>query len=202
MLTDNQFLISNNGDIPSRWAEAFDQLNLISSGDAIPESNIIWLKINEFEATNQQIDAFISLYPDRKYVVLTKLPTLDDALICLQHGACGYVNANAGPNILKQISQTVIEGGVWLGQDLMQVLIGLVQVNNTPQPEAVFQWRPLVSKREAEIIDYVNSGCSNKRIAIELDISERTVKAHLTSIFEKIGVKDRLQLALKTNNNH
>lgn len=53
-----------------------------------------------------------------------------------------------------------------------------------------------LTRRELEIARLINKGCSNKAVAKELDIAERTVKAHLSSIFEKLDVKDRLQLVV------
>jgi DNA-binding NarL/FixJ family response regulator len=53
-----------------------------------------------------------------------------------------------------------------------------------------------LSERELDVAQYVSKGLSNKQIAFEMDITERTVKAHLTSIFKKTNTKDRLSLAL------
>ena len=61
------------------------------------------------------------------------------------------------------------------------------------------EWRQKVSHREAEVIESVALGATNKAIARQLDISERTVKAHLTNIFEKLGVTGRFNLALLVN---
>jgi DNA-binding NarL/FixJ family response regulator len=53
-----------------------------------------------------------------------------------------------------------------------------------------------LTERQREVAMLVGKGASNKKIANQLDITDRTVKAHLGTIFEKLGVKDRLQLAL------
>ena len=58
-------------------------------------------------------------------------------------------------------------------------------------------WRRAVSAREAEVAQAVAAGKSNREVAEQLFISERTVKAHLGAVFEKLGVRDRLQLALR-----
>ncbi|MBL8432557.1 MAG: helix-turn-helix transcriptional regulator, partial [Dechloromonas sp.] len=60
-------------------------------------------------------------------------------------------------------------------------------------------WGTLLSGRETQVARLVASGASNKEIADQLAITERTVKAHLTVIFEKLGVRDRLQLSLRIN---
>jgi DNA-binding NarL/FixJ family response regulator len=59
-----------------------------------------------------------------------------------------------------------------------------------------------LTKREQEVATEASKGLSNKEIARILSITERTVKAHLASIFERLGAKDRLQLALMLNNNY
>jgi len=56
-----------------------------------------------------------------------------------------------------------------------------------------------LSEREVQVARLIANGASNKEIADRLVITERTVKAHLTAIFEKLGVRDRLQLSLRVN---
>lgn len=60
-------------------------------------------------------------------------------------------------------------------------------------------WSALLSERELQAAKLVAGGASNKEIADQLAITERTVKAHLSAIFEKLGVRDRLQLSLRIN---
>lgn len=57
----------------------------------------------------------------------------------------------------------------------------------------------MLSGREITVAQLVGQGASNKEVARQLDIAERTVKAHLTAIFEKLQVRDRLQLSLRIN---
>ncbi len=56
---------------------------------------------------------------------------------------------------------------------------------------------PHLSKKEAEIIDYLKEGLSNKQIAFRLNITENTVKNHFSHIFDKLGVESRTQLLIK-----
>ena len=101
---------------------------------------------------------------------------------------------------LQQIAHVVIDGGIWLGEDLLQFLIAsLTQIKTTNVLPQHTEWRQKVSHREAEVIESVALGATNKAIARQLDISERTVKAHLTNIFEKLGVTGRFNLALLVN---
>ena len=115
----------------------------------------------------------------------------------LSSGAKAYVNVNAGPETFKQIASVVMEGGVWLGEDLMQFLIlALGQNKSNQDPVEAASWKEKLSQREVEVVEEVARGASNKVVARKLDISERTVKAHLTTIFEKLNVPDRLKLVL------
>jgi len=97
----------------------------------------------------------------------------------------------------------VEHGGLWVGPDLMQRLVGSTNatltsrnVSRAADTSMSDVWRAL-SSREAQVVRAVLTGRSNKEIATLMFISERTVKAHLGVVFEKLGVRDRLQLVLR-----
>lgn len=80
-------------------------------------------------------------------------------------------------------------------QDLLQILIGESQTEkriSTSEPKDDYK----LTKREMKIIKEITRGHSNKDIASKLSITERTVKAHLTNIFSKLGLKNRYQLMI------
>lgn len=88
-------------------------------------------------------------------------------------------------------------GGLWVGPHLLARLITglapqLAQAPEAPAAPALDELSP----REREVTIAVAEGLTNKQVALRLDISERTVKAHLAAVFDKLGVPDRLQLAL------
>jgi len=90
----------------------------------------------------------------------------------------------------------VATGSVWMGASLVNRLLRQVDTI-TPSPAT---WRhEALTERESTVALLVSQGESNGRIAAAMGISERTVKAHLTVIFEKLGVQDRLQLALRVH---
>jgi DNA-binding NarL/FixJ family response regulator len=122
-------------------------------------------------------------------------------LIALSTGVAGYCNGHAAPVVLRQVAETVLGGGVWVGQWLLQRLLAGVarvaaQKYATPEPSA---WASALTERETEVASAVASGASNKEIANRLNITERTVKAHLGSVFDKLKLRDRLQLTLLVN---
>jgi DNA-binding NarL/FixJ family response regulator len=101
--------------------------------------------------------------------------------------------------ILLQAIDHIRQGDIWIPRLLVPKVIGsLVQMKsmgNGPSPETM-QLLKLLSKREHDVAKMINEGRDNKTIASKLFISERTVKAHLTSIFKKLNVPNRLHLAL------
>ena len=77
-----------------------------------------------------------------------------------------------------------------------RALLRLTRVGGSPPAEG-----PALTSRETEVLGLVRQGLSNKQIAHRLEITERTVKAHLTSIFQRLDVKDRTQAALWAERN-
>ena len=131
------------------------------------------------------------------FIVLHDEPSDEKGLAALSAGAVGYANAHASPQLLQTIESVVRNQGLWVGESLLGRLtraIGAVSVpRNAPKPHPALD---RLSEREREVAIRVAQGESNKEIARQLDIAERTVKAHLTAVFEKFDVRDRLQLAI------
>jgi two-component system nitrate/nitrite response regulator NarL len=90
----------------------------------------------------------------------------------------------------------VEHGGLWLGQELLQRLIMVSKGMIGNQPQHIAELTSKLTTREREVALEAAKGLSNKQIARNLDITERTVKAHLKHVFERLQVRDRLQLAL------
>ena len=112
-------------------------------------------------------------------------------------GARGYCHTHATTGLLEQIALVVRNGGLWLGTDLMSRVMTaaggrLLDHDNGPAASRLDALTP----RERAVAFEVALGATNKEAARTLDITERTVKAHLSAVFEKLGVRDRLQLVL------
>ena len=101
--------------------------------------------------------------------------------------------------MLSEAKAVVTHGGIWLGRDLLQRLITVSTNIVASQPERVAEKLALLTQREQQVALEAAKGLSNKEIARALNITERTVKAHLSSTFERLGIRDRLQLALILN---
>lgn len=122
----------------------------------------------------------------------------------LVNGAAGYCGESEPPKLLLQAVIAVLKGDIWIQRHLVPRVIGtLVKMkpqektaeNNTNSIEASAKLQSL-SSRESDVAKMIQAGENNKNIADALNISERTVKAHLSSIFKKLDVPDRLHLAL------
>lgn len=184
---------------PARWKEAFPSARITS---AFPlnrnaAGEILWLH----NLLPRQI-IVPPLPKGLKIIVMSDEPNDDQGLMALSQGASGYCNAHATPEVLQEIASVVNGNGLWVGESLLSRLIaGIARRSNAFDGPAPFS-HPLLQglkDRECEVAKRVARGESNKEIARSLDIAERTVKAHLTTVFERLGVRDRLQLALLLN---
>ena len=132
-----------------------------------------------------------------RIIFTNTMPNDTEAYAALQAGCYGYCHAAAPRETLHQILDVVLNGGIWAGQALIQRL--LMAINRLPSQETDPTLLAALSEREREVVRLAAHGAANKVIARDLGITERTVKAHLSSSFEKLHIKDRIQLALLVN---
>jgi len=122
-----------------------------------------------------------------RVVVLTSFSAREDVIAAIDAGASGYLLKDAEPRELLAGVRAAARGEAPLApRAAREVLSARAEVGSGPE----------LSPRETEVLQLVARGLPNKRIARELGISEKTVKAHLTQIFQHIGVTDRTQAAL------
>ena len=149
--------------------------------------------------------AWYGVFQDAKVLVLSSHPDDEVGHRALLRGASAYAHTNASLESLQTILKTVHDGGIWMGRNLLQRLLHDVsqRLPNSqllkPPAAAVNAWASGLTQREQEVAQLAALGDSNAAIAAALHISERTVRAHLSAIFEKLQVTDRLMLALKVH---
>lgn len=115
-------------------------------------------------------------------------------------GVRGCARRDADPQMLRRMVVAIEEGELWIRRSITPRLLDELAARSHPAIDAsvtVDDQMALLTEREREIVRLIGSGESNKQIARELCITERTVKAHLTGIFRKLGVADRVRLALR-----
>jgi DNA-binding NarL/FixJ family response regulator len=140
------------------------------------------------EATHQ----IKAQHPDVAVVVLTSFSDRDRILQALDAGAAGYLLKDVEPAELAKAIQSAARGDAPLDPRAARTVLGARQAAASASE---------LSEREREVLLLVAEGLPNKLIAQRLDISEKTVKAHLTSVFRQIGVTDRTQAALWAERN-
>jgi len=131
-------------------------------------------------------------------VVISYTPTVEASMPCFEAGAAGYCHALAVPEMLGHVADSILAGGIWIGQDLMQQMVQKMMPSQPKSPETLALSSSLsaLTPKEKQVALLVADGMSNKEVARMLDITDRTVKAHLSSVFAKLGVRDRIHLAL------
>ena len=200
--------ISPLNDGLASWVEAFAKAKIATTVNAKPTKIqkttplIFWLHMNE---DRQQwlintIDLIKKKYINAKIVVLANAPNQAEAFHAMSLGVVAYAHAYSPVFVLTEMKTVISHGGVWLGPDLLKRIIEVSTSLAGNQLEQVNQHLKLLTKREKEVAIQAAKGLSNKEIARILKITERTVKAHLSSTFVRLGAKDRLHLALMLNN--
>ena len=121
-----------------------------------------------------------------RIVVLTASERKEDAMAALRMGAHAFVQKRYAVETLMEAIRSAARGQVWIPPALQA---GLAEQLRSPA-------RNQLSNRETEIIRYVAAGLRNAEVAKRLSIGESTVKTHLNNIFQKLGIRDRVELAL------
>lgn len=132
---------------------------------------------------------------DLKVVAASMRTSDEEGKQALAAGASGYIHAYSPVQALGTVLKTVAAGNVWLGPTLLARLLREMDQRMPSQGN----WHAGLTEREKEVAQRAAIGHSNQAIADALSITERTVRAHLSAVFEKIGVNDRLLLALKVH---
>lgn len=116
-----------------------------------------------------------------------------DVVRAMRLGARGVVLKQSATDLLIKSIYKVHAGEIWLDQHMTAEVMKAFQ---TSSESGSRRDKPLLSDREREIVQLVAQGYRNREIGEKLFISEQTVKNHLHNIFDKLGVSDRLELAL------
>ncbi len=127
-----------------------------------------------------------------RVIVLTAAEDERDVVRAMRLGARGAVLKQSAAAILLKSIHRVHAGEIWLDNRITEEVIKAFSGSDSDPRRG----KPVVSDREKEIVQLVTQGLRNKEIGERLFISEQTVKNHLHSIFDKLGVSDRLELAL------
>jgi two-component system, NarL family, nitrate/nitrite response regulator NarL len=128
-----------------------------------------------------------------RVIVLTAAEDDRDVVRAMRLGARGVVLKQSASDLLLKSIRKVSDGEIWLDNRMTAEVIDAFKKSSESGQR---REKPLLSDREKEIVQLVAQGFRNREIGEKLFISEQTVKNHLHNIFDKLGVSDRLELAL------
>lgn len=151
------------------------------------------------------IAAIHELCPETRLIIMTEKFDARQELFAVLFGAKAYIELNLSEALFHKVVSKVLDGEVWVDRQFVGRLVTeLEQISKEHHHEVAEIEKGIMAMtpRENEIAELIAIGSSNRCIAEKLSISERTVKAHLGVIFKKIGISDRLQLALYMNKYH
>jgi two-component system, NarL family, nitrate/nitrite response regulator NarL len=169
-----------------------DSLELITK----LKPDIILVELNLTGQPEQDIlSSLVNAAEGARLILVTEMSDPKTLQKVVEDGVVGVVDKTQPPEILIKAIVKVHAGEVWLERSLIANVLSRLSRNqstNKADPEADSITR--LSDREKEVVKLIGKGLKNKRISTELCISETTVRHHLTSIYSKLGVSDRLEL--------
>ena len=134
--------------------------------------------------------------PTSRVLVLTGVQTPESHRTAIRRGAMGIVLKQQAAELLLKAIRKVHEGEVWIDRSMIGSVLNDVRSERLEQVNPVTVQIASLTPREREVIALVSEGLKNKAIGERLFISETTVTHHLSSIYSKLGVSDRLELVV------
>ena len=149
------------------------------------------------ELDTEIIPAILEITPKTQLILLTGLDDADILQLAVQMGAKGILQKTESKKVLVKAIEKVHSGEVWIDRIMMANVLNRISNVEARNEQRDQQFRiDSLSDRELEVIELVGKGLKNKDIAERLSISETTVRHHLTSVYAKLDVSDRLELAI------
>jgi DNA-binding NarL/FixJ family response regulator len=174
-------------------AETF---NAISKAQA----NVLLLEVNISQAPIDAVREIASRDPQLKIVVMTPSASEDDTIGFLRYGVRGIVSRAISPDLLVRCVRKVSDGETWLDNEKVNWVVQAYRAQ-AAQSRANGA-RSILSEKELLIVAGVTQGLRNKDIAQQIGTTEQVIKNYLRKIYDKLGLSDRLELALYCLHNH
>lgn len=131
-----------------------------------------------------------------KVIILTSHSSEQEVLDSIKAGASAYCSKDINPDRLADTISSVIEGAVWFDPKISDVVLKALSENKQKQTLNIDDNYNLTD-REKEVLEYICEGLNNGEISKMLDVSINTIKVHVSSIIQKLGVEDRTQVVVK-----
>lgn len=139
-----------------------------------------------------------SSYPGVKVAILSGNEDVDVMRQCVENGVVGYITKASPPEVFLKATELLLKDGSYFPSHLMPYLLS----NASTAPDEILlktSKEETLTPRQNEVLSFLKMGKSNKVIAHEMGISEGTVKLHVSTILNKLGVSNRSEAIAKTN---
>ena len=168
--------------------------------ELLKDSRLLYLVVDFNSAEGlRTLEAVKRLRPEIRQIVIG--PEGDDELVLktITAGARAYLDSAADPHTVRMAIEIVVSGSIWAPRKLLSCLIDrLLAVPGVTATNAL--GRMQLTSREREVLDLILQARSNREIAEQLDIEERTVKAHVGRLMRKTGAENRIELLIRAVN--
>ena len=187
-------LYSLNASLLRRWQNALEQYHPQSVNQPVlselkAEDILI---LHRESLTDEQMKMVLDQARSGAVVLLTDTPNLHEGCGLIQSGIRGYSNSYMHETLMPEMVSEINKGNIWAVPELLQSVLHALLSKRTPDLQKYDLSQ--LSDREREVFDQLIGGSSNKEIARALEITERTVKAHVGNILKKTGAPDRVHL--------
>ena len=209
-------LVSHRKEFVERWKKP-----LVSSGESLCRCSSLADAVKKMQSTRVRLvvfdvdaepgflpaanAAFTRMIKQCRVLLAGEDFSAETEMSALAAGAAGCCSPSLSNTEMQTVIDVVQKGGIWVSGRTLPILLGRLQhaVAGAQLPEMASPEQPAfppgwseLTPREKEVAKQVAKGASNKIIARHLDISDATIKAHLTSVFHKLHISNRLQLVL------
>lgn len=174
--------------------EAADLPGVLAALSAEPDTDLVLLDLHM--PGSQGLSGLAALRGQYPGVAVLVVSAHDEAHIvrrALDYGAAGFIPKSASPTEIGEAIRHVLECGTWLPPDLA---VAVAALPTNPEDTDLASRLARLTAQQSRVLALLAEGLLNKQIADRLAIQERTVKAHVTAIFEKLKVRNRTQAGL------
>lgn len=189
-------LFSLNASLLRRWQSALESMHPVCINQPefseLSQTDLVLLHVQSM--TEEQKQQMLLNTDKARLIVLSDTPDTSEGRRFILSGVRGYANSFIHETLLPDMLAEIEKGNIWAIPELIQSILQDLLKKNTPDPDQ-YDLSSL-SDREREVFDQLIIGLSNRDIASLLNITERTVKAHVGSILRKTGAPDRVHLIL------
>ena len=205
LVADDQELIRQSLQIVLNTKEDLNVTDTVANGQEVIQSvrankpDVILMDIRMPKMDGVQCTKIIKEnYPDIKIIILTTFDDDEFVFNALKNGASGYLLKGVSMDELEEAIKTVYSGRAMINPDIATKVVMLFNqmANQNLKVEVDKKTKAHITKTEWKVIVQVEQGASNKEIAKNLNLSEGTVRNYISTILDKLDLRDRTQLAI------